>query len=84
MKGWMLNMKQYCRYCAFCCENECYYCTNYQKVMSESQIKRPNTCKEFAQTEDIITGKEYKPREQTIKRTKRNQNCVSVSLFLDV
>lgn len=75
--------KQYCRYCAFCCENECYYCTIYQKVMSENQIKRPNACKEFAQTEDIISGKEYKPRQKIIKqkRNKGNEGYASVPLF---
>ena len=56
-------MKQYCRYCTFCCEGDCYYCTAYDKTLNDEQIKRPNKCKKFAQTDDIITGKIYKPRE---------------------
>lgn len=56
-------MKQYCRYCAFCCEGDCYYCTVYDKTLNDEQIKRSNKCKEFAQTDDIITGKIYKPRK---------------------
>lgn len=58
-------MKQYCRYCAFCFEGDCYYCSALNKPLGDEQIKRPNRCKEFAMlNEDVITGKKYKPREQ--------------------
>lgn len=57
-------MKQYCRYCAFCFEGDCYYCSALNKPLGDEQIKRPNKCKEFAMLNDVITGREYKPREQ--------------------
>ncbi len=56
-------MKQYCRYCVHCIESEPYFCTDDERILSESQIKRPNNCINFALTEDVITGREYKPRE---------------------
>jgi hypothetical protein len=31
--------------------------------MSELEIKRTNNCPDFMLTEDIITGREYTPRE---------------------
>jgi hypothetical protein len=31
--------------------------------MSEAEIKRVNNCPNFMLTEDIITGREYTPRE---------------------
>lgn len=58
-------MKQYCRYCAFCIEGDCYYCTNKGKVLSESYIKHTNTCKDFTLSElgDVITGRKYQPHK---------------------
>ena len=58
-------MKQYCRYCAYCHECDCgYYCSEREHVMREIDIKRANTCKDYAYTDcgDIITGKQYQPR----------------------
>ena len=58
-------MKQYCRYCGFCCEVDSgYYCGAKQLLMSESKIKQVNNCKEYGYTDmgDVITGRQYKPR----------------------
>lgn len=67
-------MKQYCRYCAFCFEGDGYFCSNepnvVAKYMTEDQIKRANNCKDFALSDmgDVITGKQYKPREHHPKQ----------------
>jgi len=37
--------------------------TEAERTMSESEIKRANNCPNFMLTEDIITGREYAPRE---------------------
>jgi len=58
-------MKQYCRYCGFCSEVDSgYYCGEHEKMMSESQIKRANNCKEYGYTDvgDVISGGQYHPR----------------------
>ena len=58
-------MKQYCRYCAFCFEGDTFYCSEHDKVLSESAIKRQNKCKDFAfHVEDVLTGRQYKPRRE--------------------
>ena len=62
-------MKQYCRYCAFCFEEDQYRCTEIngqQLYMDERDIKRVNKCPEFKLSElgDVITGRQYKPREK--------------------
>lgn len=56
-------MKQYCRYCVHCIEGDVFFCTDDERTMSEAEIKRVDNCSNFMLTEDIITGKEYKPRE---------------------
>lgn len=67
-------MTQYCRYCAFCFEADDYRCSaeiNGQQLhMDENDIKRPNKCKEYTLSElgDVITGRQYKPREKKEKR----------------
>ena len=55
---------QYCRYCSFCIEGDCYYCTDHEEVLSEKKIRQVNHCADFAlsPTGDIITGRQYKPR----------------------
>lgn len=62
---------QYCRYCAWCCEVDCgYYCSEKQQLMTESKIKRVNSCKDYAYTDigDVINpGKQYKPRQKKNK-----------------
>ncbi len=59
-------MKQYCRYCGEChvIDDELYYCNEKEQIMSESQIKRANNCKNYGYTScgDVITGKQYQPR----------------------
>lgn len=59
-----MSAKQYCRYCAWCIDGDAFYCTDHDVVLSETQIKRPNKCKDFALSElgDIETGKPYHPR----------------------
>lgn len=61
-------MKQYCRYCAFCCYGDEVYCEKHNKTMSEERAKRTNECKDFAFNEiDVFnpeqTYKERKPKE---------------------
>jgi len=58
-------MNQYCRYCAFCCHGDVYYCGEHKKVLSKSQVKRANKCKEYAQSDlgDVDSGRKYQPRE---------------------
>lgn len=68
------RMRQYCRYCAFCFEADDYRCSaeiNGQELhMDEKQISRANNCKEFKYCDlgDVITGRQYKPREKKEKR----------------
>lgn len=70
-------MKQYCRYCVFCFEADAYCCSNHPKgdepYWTEKQIKRANNCPNFIQTEDIITGREYRPREPKEKEDDSEQ-----------
>ena len=65
-------MTQYCRYCAFCFEADDFRCSNHPKGKephwSEADIKRANRCPNFSLTDDIITGREYRPREQRQKK----------------
>ena len=77
-------MKQYCRYCAFCFESSCYYCSALSKPLGDEQIKRPNKCKEFAMLNDVITGKEYKPREHKREHNKPKIKIESATLFEEV
>ena len=62
---------KYCRYCAFCSEVDSgYYCSEKQQLMTESKIKRINSCKDYAYTDigDVINpGKQYKPRQKKNK-----------------
>ena len=74
-------MKQYCRYCGFCSEvDSVYYCGEHEKLMSESQIKRANNCKEYGYTDvgDVISGGQYHP--QTLARAVRT-TAAQTSLF---
>lgn len=54
---------KYCRYCAFCINGDCYYCTCHEKVLN--RVDTPTSCPEFVMSElgDVDTGKQYKPRE---------------------
>lgn len=59
-------MRQYCRYCAFCFPADEYRCSNHplgkEPHWTEKQIKQPNKCKNFALSDDVITGRQYRPR----------------------
>ena len=74
-------MKQYCRYCAHCFEGDAYYCTEHEHVLTETQIKRTNQCKDFAPSDlgDILTGKQYQPRD-----SRRVKGVSSAFLFKEV
>lgn len=70
-------MKQYCRYCVFCFEADGYCCSNHSQSdephWTEKQIKRANNCPNFIQSEDIITGRTYKPRKPKEKEDDSEQ-----------
>ena len=74
-------MKQYCRYCSFCFCADDYRCSNHPKGKqphwTEDQIKRENHCKNFVLSDlgDVITGKQYQPRNNTEK-------CETDNLFV--
>ncbi len=75
-------MKQYCRHCAFCIDSEPFYCTNKEQLMSEAQIRRANTCSDFALAdEDIISGKPYNPRRKYDRRTAEPEEINQLSLW---
>ena len=69
-----MSGKQYCRYCAFCFEADDFRCSNHPKGKqphwTETQIKRENHCPNFALSEDVITGRQYKPREHKERHSK--------------
>ena len=54
---------KYCRYCAFCINGDCYYCTDHDKVLT--RVDKATNCADFVMSElgDVDTGKQYKPRE---------------------
>lgn len=64
-------MKQYCRYCGLCHEVDGgFYCNEKEQLMTEREIKRANNCEHYGYTScgDVITGKQYQPRETCKKR----------------
>ena len=67
-------MKQYCRYCASLVNGDALYCDAKDKVLSESQIKRPNNCKEYAYCGFDENGFEHMPKEY--KRKVKVDNIV--------
>ena len=69
-------MKQYCRYCANLVNGDALYCCAKEKVLSESQIKRPNNCKEYA-----YCGFDENGFEHTIKERKLKKKTDNISLF---
>lgn len=58
-------MRQYCRYCAHCFEADDYRCSNHPKGKEPhwtvEQIKRVNKCPNFELSDDVITGRCYRP-----------------------
>ena len=69
-------MKQYCRYCASLVNGDALYCDAKDKVLSESQIKRPNNCKEYAYCGFDENGFEHTPKEY-----KRKVKVDNIALF---
>ena len=69
-------MAQYCRYCAFCISGDCYYCTNFDKVLN--RVDRATNCKEFVLSElgDVDTGKLYTPR------VPKSQEAITIQLSM--
>ena len=67
-----MQIKQYCRYCAFCfqADEDEFRCSaeiNGQQLhMTRKQINRATTCKEFKYCElgDVVTGKQYQPKQE--------------------
>ena len=59
-------MKQYCRYCAFCIDGDCYYCTAQDRVLKPAETRRVRVCPDFQLSElgDVDSGKQYQPRKQ--------------------
>lgn len=74
-------MRQYCRYCAHCFEADDYRCSNHPKGKephwTEEQIKRVNKCPNFELSDDIITGRSYRPR-----RSKEDLKQIKLKDFL--
>lgn len=72
------GIKQYCRYCAFCCYGDIPYCTYFDKELSDSGIRKQNHCKAFdlSPLGDVESGRQYQPREH------RRKDCEGqISLF---
>lgn len=83
-----VKKKQYCRYCSHCFEGDGYCCSDPPEgkdgYLSDDAIKRPNHCNNFCETKDIITGREYKPRNAAIaekKSTNAENNDVQLTFF---
>jgi hypothetical protein len=76
-------MKQYCKFCASCCHGDVYYCLTFEKVLSESYIRKQNSCKEFALCDlgDVDTGKPYIPRGNKSHETTYDSNEKQLELF---
>lgn len=69
-----VKKKQYCRYCVHCFEGDGYCCNEppagKDGYLSDDVIKRPNHCRNFCETVDIITGKRYQPKKSAIAKEK--------------
>ena len=58
-------MKQYCRYCGFCFEGDCFYCSTNECVLTLSKITHENHCDDYADIGvDILTGKKRNESKQ--------------------
>ena len=57
-------IKQYCRYCSFCCYGDIPYCTFYEKELTDKKIRQQNRCVAFnlSPLGDVESGKHYQPR----------------------
>ncbi len=69
-------MKQYCRYCAFCINGDCYYCTCKEKILHN--VNKVTKCTDFVLSElgGVNTGRRYNPRK-SVPKTELSQ----MSLF---
>ena len=83
-----VKKKQYCRYCVHCFEGDGYCCSDppagKDGYLSDDVIKRPNHCRNFCETVDIITGRKYKSRNAAIaeeKSTNAENNDIQLSFF---
>lgn len=57
-------MKQYCRYCGYCVYGDTPYCEAKKQTMTETYIKRVNSCKDYSFCNiDVINGGDYTPRK---------------------
>lgn len=74
-------MAQYCRYCAFAFEGDCFYCGEFEKVLSDSQMRHSNNCSHYVLSDlgDVVTGRAYKPRKQ-----KKNSEIDYFQLMMEV
>lgn len=63
--------RKYCRYCCYAVSGNGYYCTFYEKELTEKKMKQTNTCKNFCMSDlgDVDTGRKYKPH--TVSHSKK-------------
>lgn len=72
-------MRQYCRYCVSCINDNGLYCTNFNKTLTEAKIKHTNRCKDFALSRlgDVTTGRQYRPRTRKVRQEAEYQDLFS-------
>lgn len=72
-------MAQYCKYCSYCIDGDCYYCTAKEKVLGDEQIHHTNKCKLYIEAFDgsVIDGKKYQPR----KRRENKDNMKNMTIY---
>ena len=67
-------MNQYCRYCGFASEGDVYYCSAFNKILSESKLKHANNCEQYSDCGmDLVTGKDHEPKEYKTRRKAENK-----------
>ena len=75
-------MKQYCRYCGFACEGDAYYCTEKNKILSESTLRRTNHCKSYGDCGmDLITGKDHDSTKETKNKDRTKTSVEKIDLW---
>lgn len=74
------GIKQYCRYCSFCCYGDIPYCTHFDKELSDSGIRKQNHCEAFdlSPLGDVESGRQYQPREH------RKKDCDGQMSIMDL
>ena len=68
-------MKQYCRYCASLINGDALYCDKKDIVMTDKQIKRVNSCKDYRYCGFNEDGFEHKMKEY---KRKNYKNIISL------